>query len=393
MRILFVHSVADTYGASRSLLRLTSRLATDGHTILVLLPAIGPLSTLLKEAGVSVAYLPRLAIIKREQLGYVRNLMKMAVCLPASIVSLFGIVRTFRPDCIHTNTSLILTPAFAAKLLRIPHIWHIREIFSDFPRLWVFYQWLLYLFSDSIICVSEAVAGQFHTFIRMRRIEVIHNGFPKSEFAAVEETRIRRFRDQFDLNGHLAIGLVGRIKLGRKGQDVFVKAAAMLKDRFPGVRFLCIGSPFQGNESHLIVLMKMIRDLDLGGSVIYTGDVPDIKAAYASLSISVVPSELPESFSGVVIESMAMGKPVIGTACGGTVEQIEDGATGFLVPAGDAEALAARLRELLSDKEFMSQAGKRGRERFLDKFEFAVFYNKMLTLYLRFVSAKSDGRK
>lgn len=381
MRILLFHSVSDTYGASRSLLRLASYLIQDGQEVLVVLPEDGPLSILLKSADIDVVHLPELMIIKRNQKRGVKNWIYRALLLPSSVIRLVQIVNSFRPDCIHTNTSLIIAPALVSKLKRIPHVWHVREIFSDFSKLWSLYQWFLYFFSDEIVCVSHAVAAQFHSFIRKRRIEVIYNGFPQSEFEEVSEQRIRAFRERFGLNGHTLVGLVGRIKIGRKGQDVFVRSAALLKGKFPGVRFLCIGSPFPGNERHLANLLSMVEELDVREQVIHTGDVDDIKAAYASLAISVVPSVLPESFSGVVVESMAMAKSVVGTSIGGTAEQIADGKTGILVPPGDAEALTQALALLLSDCELMEQMGKQGREKYLREFEFATFYEKMFRVY------------
>lgn len=390
MRILFFHSVPDVYGASRSLLRLTVRLSQDGHQVLVVLPEDGPLSCLLKRAGVSVTYLPQLMIIKRERSRGFLDLARKILCCPISVIQLARLARSFQPDCIHTNTSLIIAPALVARLKRIPHVWHIREIFSDFPKLWVLYQWFLYLFSSRIICVSQAVAAQFHPFIRNRVVEVIYNGFPRSEFEDVSNDRIRAFRDRFGLNGHVLVGLVGRIKIGRKGQDVFVRSARLLKDRFPEVRFLCIGSPFPGNERHLERLLHIVRELGVADQFVYTGDVDDLKAAYASLRVSVVPSVLPESFSGVVIESMAMGKPVVGSSIGGTVEQIDDGVTGFLVPPGDFEALADKLTLFLSSSELTELAGKHGRQKFLREFEFVPFYERISTIYSRLLKRENE---
>jgi glycosyltransferase involved in cell wall biosynthesis len=389
MRILFFHSVPDVYGASRSLLRLTSRLSQDGHEVLVVLPEDGPLSSLLKRAGVNVTYVPQLMIIKHERSGMFLDLARKILSCPISVIRLTRIVKSFEPSCIHTNTSLIIAPALIARLKRIPHVWHVREIFSDFPKLWVLYQWFLYFFSDAIICVSQATAAQFHPFIRKRAVEVIYNGFPRSEFNVTNE-RIRAFHNRFQLNGHVLVGLVGRIKIGRKGQDVFVRSAALLKDQFPEVRFLCIGSPFPGNECHLDRLLHLVQELGLSEQFVYTGDLDDVKAAYASLHVSVVPSVLPESFSGAVIESMAMGKPVVGSSIGGTVEQIDDGVTGFLVPPGDIEALARKLVVLLSSPELIELAGTRGREKFLNEFEFVPFYERISTMYSRLLKNENE---
>jgi glycosyltransferase involved in cell wall biosynthesis len=133
----------------------------------------------------------------------------------------------------------------------------------------------------------------------------------------------------------------------------------------------------------------MVVRLDLERDVIFTGDVEDIQAAYGVLEISVLPSGLPEPFGGVVIESMAMAKPVVGTRLGGTIEQIADGTTGFLVEPNNAGELASAIGRLLQDKELRIQLGENGRTRYLQLFEFENFYRKMLGVYSRLGVARS----
>ncbi len=225
------------------------------------------------------------------------------------------------------------------------------------------------------------MAQQFRLFGRRDDIVVLHNGFPIDEFSPIGKKRIDAFRSHFQLNGFQLVGVVGRIKFGRKGQDVFIQAVALLRGKYSNVRFLLIGSPFPGNEEHLSMLLELIKQLDLQESIIYTGDVPDIKAAYASLDISVLPSALPEPFGGVVIESMAFAKPVIGTNIGGTREQVEDGVTGFLIEPNDPSDLAEKIDLLLSNAGLRTSMGVNGRKRFLDLFEYELFYKKMMQIY------------
>ena len=381
MRVLFVHSGADLYGASRSLLRLSARLIRDGHSVIVILPYDGPLQNALQKVGVQVTIHRDLPIVTRERFTNLFGMLSLLLQIPISTIKILAAIRNFRPDIIHTNTTLILSPGIAAKLKNIPHVWHIREFFSEFSVFWKWYQWFIHYFSDKIICVSTPVAAQFKEKILSNKIGVIDIGFPQGEFKPVEKERIHAFKHNFKIDGRLAVGVVGRIKFGRKGQEVFVKAVALLKDKFPDVQFVLIGSPFPGNEEHLYNLMKLVKALGIEERVIYTGDVEDIKAAYSALDISVLPSALPEPFGGVVIESMAFGKPVIGTNHGGTIEQIEDKVSGFLVKPNDPDDLAKALEQLLSDDKLRHKMGENGRKRFLTLFEFEPFYGKMLSLY------------
>jgi len=377
--ILFGHSVADLYGASRSLLRLAGRLARDGHTVMAVLPGSGPLEAELERAGVEVYIRPELAAVDRRNFN-IRGMAQTAGRLTAHLFRLAAFIRRRRVELVHTNTALILSTPLAARLAKCRHLWHIRESFAEFPRLWPLWRRVMLGLSDRIVAVSEAVARQFGGE-GAGRVRVIHNGFPRTEFDGVSPARVADFKRRFGLDGGPLVAVIGRLKLRRKGQEVFLKAASMLAGRFPAARFLLIGSPYPGNEAHLEELKRIAAELGISERVVFTGDVEDIKAAYAALDVAVLPGSLPEPFGGVVIESMAMGKPVVGTRLGGTVEQIVDGETGFLVEPDNPAELAARVEQLLANEALRREMGRRGRERFLRHFEFETFYKRITDLY------------
>ncbi len=390
MKILFVHSGSDLYGASRSLLRLSTRLARDGHSVEVVLPSSGLLCDELKKSGVVVRVQKSLSIIDRFRFGSLKGLMGLLVVFPASVLMLAWHMRRMRPDVVHSNTSVILSSGPATKLASIPHVWHVRESFSEFPWLFRWYQWYMYMFSTRICCVSSPIAEQFHAAIRSRRTVVIHDGFPRSEFENINQIDVAEFRRQFGLLGKIVVGLVGRVRLRRKGQEIFVRAASFLHRTYSDARFVIIGSPFPGNEEHLVKLKALIQDLQLGNCVVYTGDARNIKAAMSSLDISVLASVIPEPFGGVVIEAMALAKPVVGTSIGGTLEQVDHGVSGFLVPPGDDLAMAEAIGKLLADRPLREEMGVKGRQRFLERFEFEAFYEQMLALYSKVMRLRSN---
>jgi len=378
MRVLFVHSNADLYGASRSLLRLAGRLARDGNTVLAVLPYDGPLRPALAAAGVEVMVRRSLALLERRVFRNPFVALWLLLRWPFSVAGLVRVIRGFKPGLVHTNTAVIADAPLAARLAGVPHVQHVREFFTEFGAPWRPYRAFLLACAGRMVCVSTPVADQFGGACR---VVVIHNGFPRDEFPPVPADRVEAFRARFGLAGLRAVGVVGRIKAGRKGQDVFVRAAALLRDRRPDLRFLLVGSPFPGNESHLARVLALARELGVADRVVYTGDVEDVHAAYAALEAVVLPSVRPEPFGGVVVEAMALGRPVIGTAIGGTVEQVAGGETGILVPPGDATALAAAIERLLADPGLAARMGAAGRERFLARFEFEPFYARMKALY------------
>jgi glycosyltransferase involved in cell wall biosynthesis len=381
MRILCVANPADIYGAGRSLLRLTSRLAKDGHAVEVILPCDGPLRPCLEEAGVRTLIHTDLPVLARRNLRTPRACLHWLWQVVTSTIRLTAHIRASRPDIVHTNTAVLVSSGLAAKLCGVPHVWHVREFCADVSRLWLVYQWLMYAFSSVLICISDAVANQFHSRIRNRRVVVIHCGIPAGEFTPPTAERVLDIRRKYALTGRPLVGVVGRINLEQKGQDVFVQAAAALASKFPEAGFVVVGSPFQGNQEHRRRLDRLVEELRLGDRISFTGDVEDVAAMYAALGVCVLPVRKPEGLGNVLIEAMAMGKPVVGSAIGGIPEIIEDGKNGFLVEPNDAGALADALERLLADPELCRRMGQEGRRRFDDCFEFSAFFSKMWSVY------------
>ncbi len=381
VRVLFVHSGADLYGASRSLLRITTRLHADGHDVIVVLPYDGPLRTRLEETGIATVVQTSLPVVTRPSVQGAKSVVRLLRDIPASYFSLCGLARKFRPDVLHTNTALILTSGLVARALRIPHVWHVREFFSEFPRLWRFYQWYMYVLADEILCISKAVTDQFHPHIRQTKIRVLYNGIPENEFRVPSRLRVETFRNRFDLNNHFVVGVVGRIKFGRKGQDVVVRAARQLCPKYARLRFVFVGTPFPGNEGHLQDLQAMVKEYGLEDRVIFAGESEDMPVTYAAFDISLMPSALPEPFGNVVAESMAMQKAVVGTRIGGIAEQIEDGVNGLLVQPNHPGALAYAIELLLNDEALRRRLEENGRARFLERFEFEAFFKNLMDIY------------
>lgn len=377
VRILYVHHNADTYGASRSLLRLLAQLSRDRFHPLVLLAENGPLRSKLEALNVEVVLGP-VSVITRP-LFHTWRIIPFLAGLPVSVLHVWQLIRSKRIDLVHTNTGVILTSALAAQMAGVPHIWHIRDWFQEFRSIWLLYsRWILGS-SDRVLAVSRAVAAQFPT---SPKVEVIHNGFSPEEFAVPKAKLSRAFRDQFNLGDEFVVGCVGRIKWVRKGQEILVQAAALLEKKGIRAKYVIVGAPFPGNETHLDELRRLIRDLNLESRVVLTGELEDTRPAYAAMDVFVLPSAQPEPFGGVVMEAMSMGIPVIATAIGGSLDQVADGVTGFLIPPSDPQALAEKIDVLIRDPQLRSRMAQAGPERIAQTFSLEGMVRRLEQVYL-----------
>jgi phosphatidylinositol alpha-1,6-mannosyltransferase len=158
-----------------------------------------------------------------------------------------------------------------------------------------------------------------------------------------------------------------------KGGDTLIAALPRILQSSPDTFLVLVGDggdrPRLERLAHDLGVLKRTRFL-------HGLTQHEIFACYASCDIFALPSA-GEGFGFVFLEAMAYGKPVIGGAHGGTLDVIEDGVTGWLVPHGDIEHLSRALESLLADPERAREMGARGRERVLRTFSFEQFQTKL----------------
>ena len=377
VRILYVHNSADIYGASRSLLRLLPRLDRARFTPIVLLPEDGPLRARIADLGVEVVLHRGLSIVTRPVFRSWRIVLFL-LNFPISVLFIAALIRRRKVDVVHTNSGVIVSPGLAAKVAGARHIWHIRDWFQEFRGFWPYYARYIVWSSEKIIAVSGAIAGQFSD---AGKITVINNGFPMDEFD-VDQPRLRaKLRAKLGLGDAFVVGCVGRIKFVRKGQEILVQAAALLEAKGIHAKYLIVGTAFPGNEDHLARLRAHVQELHLEHCVVWAGEMSDPRPAYAAMDVLVLPSAQPEPFGGVVMEGMAMGVPVIATNIGGSVEQVAEGVTGFLIPPADPAALAEKIAVLFHDPAMRARMSAAGPARIAGSFSIDDMVRKFERLY------------
>ncbi|MFZ8854401.1 MAG: glycosyltransferase family 4 protein [Armatimonadota bacterium] len=146
-----------------------------------------------------------------------------------------------------------------------------------------------------------------------------------------------------------------------KGVHHLLRAFAKVAQEFPEVRLEIVGR--DENSEYAEELRQEVFRLRLNGRVSFVGEVPQVELANRMhrSSVFVLPS-LSEGLGRVVVEAMATGTPVIGSHVDGIPEIVQEGLTGFLVPPGDEEALAERLRWVLKHPQEAKGMGHRARE-------------------------------
>jgi len=171
------------------------------------------------------------------------------------------------------------------------------------------------------------------------------------------------------------VGLIGHIN-PVKGHTVFIEAAKYVIEQFPAARFLIIGGiVFHKDVAYAKQLKKLVKEKRLTNEAIFLGFRSDVPEIIASLDIFVLAS-LTEPFGKVVVEAMAMKKPVVATRVGGVPEIIEHSKSGILIPPGDATTLAEAIIKVAKDENRARRIGVEGRRTVMRKFNLGSFLQR-----------------
>jgi len=149
-----------------------------------------------------------------------------------------------------------------------------------------------------------------------------------------------------------------------KGYEELVEAARLLAGRIPTLQVLLVGDTPPGVQGSLrAVLERRVETAGLSETVHFLGWRQDAPTILVASDVIAVPSTCQEGGPMVILEAMAMEKPVVASRIGGIPDMVQDGHTGLLVPPGDSLALAEAIEHLLGDGELARRMGAAGRAR------------------------------
>lgn len=348
-RILFVDHSAEQGGATVAL-RLMLDAANSKHETITVFVEGGPVAPELRRRGHRVVCLSPERSVKRKSTP--RTAIVRVMDLAESVIGLLRVIRDFRPDVVHANTSAAgLVALFATRICRVPLVWQIRDAWNDtsFDRGYLRILRLgLRLHHGGIISNSEytqqSLLPSSRAIVRVIRSPVDHT------FLAP----VRQGRSRHDTGSEVRIAIVGRL-LEWKGQRLGIRAFASVAEKFPDIRLSIIGAPPVGRYEYLNELVRLVGSLGLDGRVEFLGHIDQVHEELARTDILIHTSLQPEPLGQVVIQAMCAGVPAIAADAGGPAEVIEHGVTGILYALGDQAALERAISRLVEDDRLRAE--------------------------------------
>ena len=340
--VLYLNSSADCYGADRQLALIATGLDPERYRALVVLPEAGPLMNDLRAAGVEV-HVRSLAVLRRSLMSPA-GLGRVAASWATDAGGLGRLARSRGVALVHTNTSVTLGGAAAARLAGVPHVWHVREIYAGFERWWPAYRRLL-VTADALPCVSQATRDQFEADAPAL---VLHDGLtPQPAPVARAEARATL---GLPSDATFIVAVVGRLSTW-KGQDQLVRALAEPALRDIGAHGVLAGDAWRGEARLERELLSLARTLGVSERLHLLGFRNDIETVYGAADVVAVPSTQPDPLPNTALEAAAAGHCVVAADHGGLSEILRDGETGRLIEPAEPAVLATALAELAAAPE------------------------------------------
>jgi glycosyltransferase involved in cell wall biosynthesis len=355
--MVVVHLLASPFfgGIERQLLGLAQNLPPDYRTVFLSFAERGLARPFLENArlqGFEAIALehnaPHFHRAAREVAGHLRRVGAGVLCCSG-----------YKPDVIGWRAARLA----GIPVVSISHGWTAATLKV---RLYEALDRLILHAMDCTVCVSKCQAVRVRrSLVSAGRVVVIRNAIETEPFNHPDPAYRRTLEGLFSEPPRWIVGAAGRLS-PEKGFGQLVQAAEIVLRSMSDVGFVLFGDgPLRQ------ALAKEIAARDLANRFVLAGFRSDLEKCLPQLDLFTLPSYT-EGLPVVVLEAFAARVPVVATAVGGTPEVVEEGVTGYLVPAGDADTLARRVLDLLRDEEKRRAMGRRGRQQVEKHFTFAA---------------------
>lgn len=366
MKVLIFKDSLQSGGAERRLVELLKGLSATSkfHFDLVLMNKEVHYTDIFKIKNVTIHYLVR--DTKRD--------LKI-------FSKFFRLCKQLKPDVVHTwdlMTSFYTLPVVA--LSRIPWINGRITIapltIKPFSPDWFFTK-ITYYFSDLVLANSKAGLKVFR--VPEKKALCIYNGFDFNRLANLKNTEA--VKNEFDIKTPFAVCMVASFTKV-KDYNTFFAAAEIITGKRNDITFMAIGEGdnylFYKNKYPNSSLIKLL------------GRQKDVESIVNCCDSSVLCSAA-EGISNSLMESMALGKPVIATSIGGTPELVINNDTGFIIGFQACDTLVQKIEYLINNPEVKNEMGQKGKKRIEQNFSQQVMNEKFFSLYSKYQRGSGDA--
>jgi glycosyltransferase involved in cell wall biosynthesis len=310
---------------------------------------------------------------------------------PFALFLLYRLMRRGRYDLVHTHTSKAgIIGRIAARLARIPCIVHTPHghifygYFSTFlTSIFVYFERFTSKFTDAQITLTHREKSDYisKSIGSPGRLFPVYSGIDLEPFLHPQVTR-QEMRRRLGVDEHCFIAVTVARLVPVKNHALIISAAERLKNQFRDIRFVFVGDGELKDR-----LQRHIDSLGLSDRFLFAGWRNDIPEVLAACDIFIMCSKN-EGMGRAFVEAQAAGVPVIGSRVGGVFEVLDEGRTGYLVDADNADELAEKIELLYRRRSHTHALSEACRKWVTPKFSVAIMVDEIENIYRKVLREK-----
>ena len=330
---------------------------------------------------------------RRLCMAFLRLILHLPL-LTYQVCVLYRLFKKINPDILHINNGgypaarSALAAALAGKCAGVAKVvMVVNNMAADYQH---YSRWIDFPIDRLVVrCVnvfitgSQAAGARLKTVLNLpaHQLQTIHNGITL-RCPTSTETEARQRLGLGDFKG-VVFGVVALL-IPRKGHQVLLDAVLKLVNdkKLMGTEFKVL---IEGDGPLRQTLVDFVTTNNLMHWVDFVGNEANIVDFMSVLDVLILPSVQDEDLPNVILEVMALGKPVIASRLAGTPEQVIDGATGLLTEPRNVEQLAIAILKLLDNADMRSSMGRAALVRFNENFTSKIALNKYNNLYKKLI--------
>lgn len=332
-------------------------------------------------------------IVKKLILKFGRPLMSFPLII-YQIIVLYRLFLYIKPEILHINNGgypgakSARAAVLAGKLAFVPKILmvvnNMAVNYNKISRFWEYPIDRLVARNVTLFVTGSKAAGiQLQEVLRLpiSKTKAIHNGITLRNLTC-NKNEILEGLGLCSFEG-VIFGVVSLL-IPRKGHKILLQAVLKLVNeiRFKENEFKVI---IEGNGSLREELISFVKDNNLEQFVIFIGEQENIVNFMSIIDVLILSSIQDEDFPNVILEAMALGKPVISSNLAGTPEQITEGLTGLLVQPANSQELSEAMLKLINNPMLRKKMGENALEKFHNQFSTQISISKYINLYENFL--------
>jgi glycosyltransferase involved in cell wall biosynthesis len=304
----------------------------------------------------------------------IHRIIRVTAKDPTVFRRLYILIRDYKPDIVHCWDSM--TAVYTAPVCRLLRCRLVNGMVINCPEGQNIFNkhWLRarFTFPISDFIVGNSKAGLIAYRAPKNKSIVVYNGF---DFSRTQNlTPLTSIRKELNITSNYTVGMVANFR-NHKDYPTYFNAAQLLLDKGKDITFLAIGTDTDSSYCKNLIKKANLNHFRLIGKK--TG----VESYINAMDVCVL-STFTEGISNSILEYMALGKPVVATRGGGTVELVKENETGFLVDQHNPLELAVKIEILLENPVLQESMGKAGKEHIKSEFSIEQMVQSYLNLYL-----------